>query len=70
MPVPPDFLIISARLTQLLSSSQYDKARALIETMDLTPDLRTYFTDRINDHQRYLGPDAVKAAPGKKPPTQ
>lgn len=66
MPLDADFLVISALLSQLLSVSKYDKAHALLETMEMTPDLRTYFIARINDHRRYLGPSAS----GKKPTTQ
>ena len=67
MPVAPEFLSLSARLTELLGAHKYGKARELIaNTSNLTPEVREYFIGRIADHEKYLGP----FAPRKKPKAQ
>ena len=67
MPVQPEFLIVSAQLTELLGSHKYPEARELIaNTPTLTHDMSVYFAERIADHEKYLGP----YAPRKKPTSQ
>jgi hypothetical protein len=67
MPVQPEFLIVSVRLTELLGKHKYAEARELIaNTSSLTYAMRTYFMGQITDHEKYLGP----YAPRKKPTSQ
>jgi hypothetical protein len=67
MPVQPEFLIVSAQLTELLGSHKYPDARELIaNTSSLTYATRIYFMGQITDHEKYLGP----YAPRKKPTSQ
>lgn len=67
MPVPASFMILSARVSELLGAYHYVEARALIHTMlPKGSELTNYFLARIADHEKYLGP----FAPRKKTPAQ
>ena len=61
MPVPASFLIVSARLTELLGNYKYADARALILNMPtLESALVDYFLAMVEDHEKYLGPFAPR----------
>jgi hypothetical protein len=61
MPVPSSFLIVSARLTELLGNYKYAEARAIIlSAPTMEPTLAVYFLARIEDHEKYLGPFAPR----------
>jgi hypothetical protein len=67
MPVPANFLILSARVSELLGSYKYAEARAFILNQPtMEPTLVDYFLSRVEYHEKYLGP----FAPRKKSPAQ